>query len=549
LKYLSYSQFFSKIQIAYLFLIITTPFFAQNKTIKISFNPDINKPYEYKTETISKIDEGFNTQNAGVRGSYSTTFKKEGTDFLATDIFSQLEISSGSKMIFSLNLCQAPRSRQQVLKEYFETTPLVRRINKEGTQIEGWDTSFILYHPNLRGYDKERILQVVKQLNNPTRTFYIDKTIKVGTTFFTQDIVSATQLNVAPKSLKIESTLVDIRGHQAIFTYKSSFYLPIRNRKKEIIGKKEVTIDGMTIIDSISGMPVEGRMILRVGESYAITTFVKKGEKMIRPYICNAISNDYGKYYDMAPPSEDQKEKSFSEVVIATKEKAEEKLHTLTPFLHLTKSSHRGCGHIVAELSQFKYPIAIQPNFIKGLDENNETLFYQKVEEDFTAVLYDYEWDDLLPLSASYCDMPLSKAIYNCRLSIDYGVVKESYLKNEYDTLDNKKSITNILDWRAERITVSDRRAEYYDENDERIYPIRIRDNYLPTDQNMIYNIPAEDITATDCFLFMNTFTAPEDNRKSITLEFNKEVTKVVMYKAAGTVDVEKEYTLLPKVE
>ena len=102
-------------------LLIPSVVFAQDRSVTIPFNPAMDTPYEYTIESASYINEGFNTQNIRIKSSYKTVFKKNEDSFDAIDTFSQLEMSSDSKMIFSLNLYQEPNSRQQVLKDYFST--------------------------------------------------------------------------------------------------------------------------------------------------------------------------------------------------------------------------------------------------------------------------------------------------------------------------------------------------------------------------------------------------------------------------------------------
>ncbi|GAA3517297.1 hypothetical protein GCM10022393_34250 [Aquimarina addita] len=520
--------------------------FAQKKEITIPFNPDTSTPYKYDLQSFTKIDE-YNSQQITVEGSYEMAFKKSTTNFIATDTFSKLEIISGNKLIFSLNLMQEYYSRKRVLKDYFNTIPLTRKFDFKGTQTEGWDTSFILYYPEMGKSDKQKILKVVEQLDAPLRTFYIDRPMTVGDTFTNNDMMNAAQLNLASKSINIEAKLIEVKDDEALFIFKSTFFIPQRSRDKEIIDRKEAKAAGMLVVDINSGMPIKARMILEMGDEYAITTMNKKGMQKSNYKYWEFIRGQYGEIHSVSQPKKDQEQKSYEELTVATKEKALERLDSITPFLTI-KSHTRGCGYISATTKQFTKGVRLYPRHIKGIIRDS-TFFDQKIDVDKEPIyLYANDWSDHTEASIIYCDLPRDiKIKYDCELSMPYGIEQNKYLIDEYAGNTDEKLTTKIFDWKDNSISVKDQTyVEYYNDQKERIFPRSVQYDFLPTKSDTIYGIPKKDITPNQCFLLMNAFSSEKFNLSYI-YNFKEKIAAITIYQPIGYATVARNYELSVK--
>ena len=503
--------------------------FSQKK-IKISFNPELNKEYRYKTKSLVKIDR----ENMLLHNTMSTIFSKEKKNYRNKSNIEVFEVFNDSELVFSLQkkLNRDSNRRQFLLMDFLENEKFEVVYDKDGNIIETWDTSRIT---------NDRLAELLKNFNQTIDPFYLNKEFIVGEEFK----ISNTKITSDQKQ-SLTGKLIAIKDHKAIFKLSSTFYTAIRDRRRNITGKRKNNFEGIITVGLTSGIPHQYKFIFDNEGTSVIASSALENESFTQPEMYNRLSFYYEErkddtaYLNPIFKSEDSLKTILKKELFKTKEAAISKMNTAN-FLFLNRSSHnyKRCHVISANLSLPKgeSSFGFTLKNIKIYGENNALVLTQKTDSIRHGLRsFEDDFQYIIPIS-KYCDLKINHIEMETTLEGYYGD-----LKNIEITKKNEKRI-GVYQLNKNEIEINN------------FYPFYIfKDidgNLLPIESNKLhpfsqatrkkYNLT--DLTAKEIFLYSNIL---ENNKDGFnTLHFKEDVFKIYKITTDQNVKINKTFKIL----
>lgn len=488
--------------------------------IYLEFNPKINEQYEYVTQFYGK--EGYNEMTS--KTTSHLTFFKEGSGYKVLREYTKAEFTKDNELIFFLNM-QIDSTENyplHVLKSLLTQKNNYSYFDLNGS-LKKVKTNFLDKHKYLRPSRKAFLNELINNLNINISNFFTNKTFKTNETFYI-DNGDSTFFNQASK---LKGKLIAIIENKAIFSLNTEFYTAIRNREREITGKKINKIDVILVINKDDGMPLNMKMIFENDNVSQLITQYAKGETNIELKNYYGINNasiedvnrsvDVPKYY--IKPNKDSIKLEYEKNIFASKVQANVSLAEINPF---RADASRRCVSMTIDIASSKKNTLIKIKNIRAFDTNNNLIISSVIDTDFT--LFNYKESIRYPLGNEWCELPISYFEIDTELSANYGtpetvsITNENALNNGIITMkDNELEIEPFLSYYI-----------FYDEEKNEVPIKRMTINSFSS--NFKNEIPylKNKLSPKDIFLFAGLLG--KQNNQSLQVFFDREISAIEKY-------------------